>query len=112
MNLRELKPSLVNENVAEAITLAFMPELGQPRPLFYDRQDVMERAATIGTWDWIWGHGPAFDVTLGGTRFHIENGRIVGAQEARFNNMPFVREYLLRAAADAGWNLAAGLPDF
>lgn len=112
LNLRELKPSLVNENIAEAITLAFIPELGQPRPLFYERQSVLDRAAAIGTWDWIWGHGPAFEAVFGETRFRIENGRIVGAQDERFNNMPFVRDYLVSTAASCGLDFAATLPEF
>lgn len=112
VNLREFRPDLVNERVAEAITTEAIPVLGQPRPMFYARQDVLERAAQLGTWDWIWGHGPAFEVTFDTTQFRIENGRIAGAQDVRFHNLPFVRDYVAATAAECGLAFAAGLPEF
>ena len=111
-NLCDSRPDLVHELVADALTQAIIPELGQPRPLFYVREAVLERAATYGSWDWIWGHGPAFSMAMGPLRFRVENGRISETSEPRFAGMPFVREYIVAAAGELGIDLASHLPDF
>ena len=65
-NLSEFNPEINNQNMTEALLLAFEKEYGKPKPYEFTpmaRLEVEKLARRNAGWDWLFGGSPNFDIT-------------------------------------------------
>jgi lipoate-protein ligase A len=93
VNLREARPDLTTELLAEAI----IRESNANIPADADGARVEERAAELRAWEFLWGHTPQFELQVGRFNLRVEQGLIASSEIPDFIGARFDREGLRRA---------------